>query len=402
MGGGKDQKQANSQLQQQAGYQRQQQSAFDTRNTTDLNASRGRGDELYSSLKGGYEGLLQPGTGLPSSFSGGGSGGGGGGGFALPGLDSRFGAIEDMYKNYMSTGGWDAGTKAAQKERIGLLTDIGKTGGVDEAGQARARGGGVFDEFSRTGGLSDKDQSNIRTRGTSGIPAMYDRVRAEQQRGQAISGGYGPGGAVLANRMARDQSRGAAEAALNAELGIKQQVNQGRQWGAQGMSQSELGLQELLNRNKLSGLTSASDIEGKMMESIMGGQQWGTQGQYGLVSDQQARLDNAAAMNASMGASSAAQSAANEKWAAEFNARQKAAGLEGLNSLYSGPGSGEYNINKQFALDSAGTYGNQIRDLSMAQKTGNRSAWDTAAQFAGAGAGFATGLFGGPTARKKA
>jgi len=106
----------------------------------------------------------------------------------------------------------------------------------------------------------------------------------------------------------------------------------------------------------------------------------------------QGRADQQNAINAAGAANAAAGSSANDKWAQEFNARQKALGLEGLGSLYSGQGSGEYNLNKDFALQSAGSYGGQVRGGSVDQKTGNVNPWDTVGNIAGAVAGGMTGL----------
>jgi hypothetical protein len=379
MGGGKDQAQANQRLAQQAAYQTTQQKEFDTRNEADLTASRGRADELYGSLKGGYESLVNPQTGLPVGAPSGGGGGGGKGG-APNATNSNFKRVEDMYKNYMDTGGWDPTTRGAQQGRIDTLTKIGDTGGLTEDEKARARGGGYYEEFAKTGGYSPDDIRNIRTRATSGIPAMFSRVRDESARAANVQGGYGPGRALLAGRLGREQAGAAADASLNAELGIRDKVNQGRQWGVGGMSSSELALQDLLTKNKLQSLTGASDIQGKMQESIMGGQQWGTGGLY-----QKAKADQAASRAA------AAAGAANSKWQQEFALRQKLAGLSGLGGLYE-TSPAEYNQNKQFDLSSSQGYGGQVIDASVAQKTGNKSAWDTVGSIAGSVAGGMTGL----------
>jgi hypothetical protein len=383
MGGGKDQKQANTQLQQQAAYQSQQQKAFDTRNTSDLDASRKRGDELYESLKGGYGSLASGQAGAVAP------GGGGGGGYQAPALDPRYKDIESMYKGFMDTGGWEPDVRKAQQGRIDTLTDIGKTGGISPEDQARMRGGGVYEEFSKTGGFSDADMRNVRARGASVIPAMYGRINQEANRGAAIQGGYGPGRSLLAGRMAREQAGAAAGAVRDTELGLKGEINKGRQWGTQGMTSSETGLQDLLTRNKLQGNIAGSDIQGKMMESIMGGRQWGTSGEKGLVDEAQQRAE----AQAQAAAASSAAGAANDKWAQEFNARQKLAGLEGLGSLYTSSPE-EYMANKDFAMQSAGSYGNQVNQQSVSQKTGNRSAWDTVGNIAGAVAGGMTGIGG--------
>lgn len=379
MGGGKDQKQANQQLTQQAGYQGQQQKEFDIRNKADLDASRGRADDLYKSMYEGYGSL----AGTPGAGGIGASGGGGGGGGVSVPYDPRFGSVEAMYKQFMDTGGWEPDVRKAQQGRIDKLTEIGTTGGLTEEEKARARGGGYFEEFAKTGGYSDKDRANIRARATSGIPAMYAQMKAQADRGANIQGGYGPGRSVLAGRLGRQQAESLSGAARDAEIGIMEKVNQGRQWGTQGMSTSELNLQDLLSKNKLSGLGGASDIQHKMMESIMGGRQWGTGGLQGLAESDRAAQMSAAAANAAGGRADR-----------EFDLRAKLAGLEGLGSLYTSSPD-EYMQNKGFALKSAGTYGTEVGNASMGLKTGNKSAWDTVGNIAGSVAGGLTGGFGG-------
>lgn len=389
MGGGKDQKQANTQLKEQAAYQGQQQKAFDTRNTADLDASRGRANDLYGSLKGGYESLLNPATGQPIAGGAGGGGGGGGGGFVPPSVtDPRFGKVEDMYKNFMETGGWEDEAKKGQYERIGLMTDMGRTGGIAEADQARIRGGGVYDEFAKTGGYSDRDIANIRSRATAGIPSMYGRIKDESARLGSIQGGYGPGRAAMMSRLGRGAAADIGATSLAAETGIKENVNKGRQWGATGMTTSETGLQDMLTRNKMAGLTGASGATQSMQESLMGGKQWGTGGLHGMAEADRAAAERAAAMSAS----ASAQGAANDRWEREFGLKQKMLGLEGLGGLYTSSPE-EYMANKQFGLSSADVYGGQIGQGSMGLKTGNKSWADYAAPIAGAAAGGLTGGF---------
>ena len=380
MGGGKDQAEANKQLGAQSKYQEGQQKEFDVRNKADLDTSRAKGDTAYKDLYSGYSSLINPMTGQPMSS---GSGGGGGGGYS-PSSDPRFKSVEDSYKNFMDTGGWEPDVRAKQQGRIDSLTEIGRTGGLTEEEKLRARGGGGYEEFAKTGGLNDRDISNIRSRANSGVPAAFSRMKAEGDRFANVQGGAGPGRSIMMGRLGRQQAAGAADASLNAELGIKDKVNQGRQWGIGGMSSSELSLQDLLSKNKLSGLMGGNQSQQAMMESIMGGRHWGTGGMQGMAEN-----DRQAAMSAS------ASGAANDRWAQEFGLRQKLAGLGGLESLYSGPGAGEYNTNKDYALQSSGAYGSGVGQASMGQKTGNTSVWDNVAKVGGAASGIMGGVMSG-------
>lgn len=131
------------------------------------------------------------------------------------------------------------------------------TGGVDPTGQNRMRGSGVFDEFAKTGGLDEAARANIRSRGTATIPAFYQAIRDKLQNQARIGGGAGPGFTASMSRLGRDQGRAAQEAATNTELGLTNQINEGRRWGAGSMSDAESRLQDLMSSNKRFGLSSA-------------------------------------------------------------------------------------------------------------------------------------------------
>jgi len=142
----------------------------------------------------------------------------------------------DVYKGYT-----DIYNRANQPGQYGsYFKNAADTGLVTPENTARMRGGGVFDEFAKTGGLNDTDLTNLRARGTSTIPSYYDAVRNQFQNQNRIAGGTNPSYGGSLSRIARDQSRGASDAALNTELGITQQRNAGRQWGAGQMSFSKV------------------------------------------------------------------------------------------------------------------------------------------------------------------
>jgi hypothetical protein len=257
------------------------------------------------------------------------------------------------------------------------------TGGLTEEEKARARGGGNYEEFAKTGGYSDADKANIRSRSNSTIPSVYAGINANADRYAQVQGGAGPGRSVMAGRLGRQAAESMAGNVRDTEIGIQDKVNQGRQWGTSGMSGSEMSLQGLLSKNKLQGLSDANSAEGSMMQSIMGGREWGTQGM-----NQMAENDRQAA------ASAAAAGAAGDRWQQDFNLNKQLAGLQGLGSLYTSAPS-EYMQNKEMALNSAGAFGQQVNQGSTGLKTGNKTGWDTAAQIgsiaAGVGAGVMTG-----------
>ena len=359
MGGNK------KEVQQHATQNNAYQSSFDTQQKQRSDEAYARSNEAYGGAnqlyqdfaKGGGANLLdQAGYGANPP---GGSGGGGGG------TDPRFSEAENSYRNFMNTGGVDP---ERYNEYQGHLSDIAKTGGwspeqianvnksisgfqgmadtggIDAAGQDRIRGGGIYDEFSKTGGYSDYDVANARARGSSGVPALYSRMREEAGRLGRVQGGGGPGQAALMSRLGRDSARGITEASRETELGIKDAINKGRQWGGEGMTRSETGLQDLLTRNKLAGMSGVVDATGGMANSIAGNRTTAANAAagnevnwQGLQSSNKLAgtrgLEGMAESAASRSASSSAASNADARWKASFLADNMLAGAGGLANL---------------------------------------------------------------------
>jgi hypothetical protein len=301
-------------------------------------------------------------------------------------------------------------------ENIQGLKTFGKTGGLDDAAMARMQGGGVYDEFAKTGGLSMGDRANIRSRATSTIPQFYQNMKDQASAGAAAQGGYGPGQAALMSRFGRGQAAAGADASLNAELGITDKVNAGRLAGAGGMATSAQAANSLRTGNQLAGMTGAGQMEQGLQESIRSGQEYGTSGLDSLGQNQRmadmtaadknagyrmqgtagindmAQADRQAAFQAQSLGQSGSRDAQNQaNWAAEFQRSGQLAGLGGLNSLYSGAGPGELNTNKQFDLTNRGQGVSQGQQGAVDLKTGNKSWADYAAPIAGAVAGGMTG-----------
>lgn len=358
MSGGKDAKKTNQMVDwDRKTAQGEHDSFMDTVNKG-IGGSTDRANDMYNTQFKGFNDFANG----AYDFNPGAGGGSGGGG----GLDSRFGDVENSYRGFMANGGIDTGRFdafqgnlmdiagnggwsperiASMDENIAGYKNIAKTGGVDEAGQARMRGGGVFDEFSKTGGLSMGDRGNIRARGNSTIPAFYRQMQDEQNRAGVVQGGYGPARSAMGGKMARSQAAAGADASLNTELGIMDQVNQGRRWGTEGMATSEGNLQGLMSSNRLAGLAGASNTESNMLNSIAGnrigaasaggGNEIGMQGniQRGKMFGTSG-LEGMAESSAARGAASSAQANADARWAANFNAENRLQGLGGMQSLY--------------------------------------------------------------------
>jgi len=176
------------------------------------------------------------------------------------------------YKDFATTGGWTPEMTGAVGGDIADWKNFASGATISPEDRARMRGGGVYDEFAKTGGYSAGDIANIRSRGTSGVPAFYSTLQEDLERQNAATGGYAPGFGSQMAKLAREQAHGAQSAALDTELGIKEKVNEGRRWGATGMTSSETGLQDLLARNFLGGMQGAAGERMGMYGDITRGQ----------------------------------------------------------------------------------------------------------------------------------
>ncbi len=444
MGGGGEKKRTNAMLDTQNRQAQGEHNEYMGAVSSGLKGSQARASDMYNSMYGGLDRFTSGGGdydptkyGSLNDFTDAGGGGGGSdpGGVGAAGADPRFGEAESSYRNFMGgggvntgmfdrmqgnlaeigeTGGWDAARRASMDQNIQGFKDIAKSGGVDAEGQARMRGSGVFDEFARTGGLSDIDRSRLRARGTSTVPAFYDAARQEAARGASVQGGYGPGQSALLGRMSREGAAEAAKAARETELGISDQVMQGRQWGGQNIASSEGALQGLLSSNRLAGLTGASTTEANMLNSIAGnrtsaagtgagnevgmqgviqkGKMFGTQGLEGMAESAADRAARASAASGAASALSAAQKAANAKWQAEFDRGGRQYGIEGMNSLY---GTAPAEVDMYLGAHDQGQArindtGGRIVDQRMSNNP-QRDWLSTIGGLVGAGAGLMTG-----------
>jgi hypothetical protein len=383
--GGNDSDQAHQIGSQTVANEKNKSDRFDIVNQSDLSQSRSRATLLYNQQLKAYTDLAKDNGGDTSSVAGSG-GGGGGGGSAAPAYsaanDPLFGESENNYRGFSKTGGWDPNRIASLDSDIAGLKKIGETGGVDDEGVARIRGGGVFDEFAKTGGISDADKNNIRSRATSVIPAAYARMQAENDRARVAQGGYGPGAAALQSRLMRQQQSGISDAARDAELGITSQVNEGRKWGAGSMSTAELGLADLTSKNKINSLMGAGNLETGMVSDINKGKMFGVAGLEGMAQANR----NADLTQQGINASRAASGAANAQFDQMLKFNRQNASAQGLNSLYTSIPA-EYFGNKDFDLKNR-QLTNQTNIGVANMMTGN-NAPSTWANIVGAGASVA-------------
>ena len=110
-----------------------------------------------------------------------------------------------------------------------------------------------YTDFATTGGYSEADKNAIRSRESSSLASLYGNLQDQLARQKSVQGGYSPGFSGQNAKMARDLASATAEGVRNTDIGIQEAVNQGKLAGLGGLG----GMESL----KLSGLgLTASQI----------------------------------------------------------------------------------------------------------------------------------------------
>ena len=162
------------------------------------------------------------------------------------------------YRNFLDrdTSGFGVGSEAR-----GGYSRYAHGGGLTPENISRLRGGGVYDEFARTGGLSEADKGTYRARGTASIPAFYGNLRNELATSRAAQGNYSPGYDAQMAKSVRDQAGAYQDAATNVEGDILDKVSAGRKWGATGMSDAERSIVDAIQRGEMFGISGLADAD---------------------------------------------------------------------------------------------------------------------------------------------
>ena len=344
---------------------------------TAYNENSAKTGDLWNAYGGLASGSRPAATNADSSLgsgvasSGGSNGGGVGGGTPTGGdyfsnaegyatnLAGQYGGVNpEFYKNMMNNGG------------------------LDETAINNFRGNGVFNEFQKTGGWSDSDKANFRSRSSSMLPAMYKNMADSMDRRRNVQGGYAPGFDSSTRAMARSQGQAMADANTNAELGLANQIRSGRQWGAEGGANAENALQSLRT--------------GNMMGAESLAQQGRTTGAGLLTQIGSGRTQRDTTM-AGVGASNRATDSANERFQKQLDWDRERTGLAGqsdlMNLLY-----GQQNNYDQNFLRGASQQDQMNSGMFDSRLSGINSTpgWqDVAAPFVGAAAGLAGGFMSG-------
>lgn len=409
MGSNREQKKTNRMLEENNRQNQAEHQKFNNEVQSDRDAARGRANDLWSTVSSGYKTFAGGGPSAPN---------GGSGGFSLaPETSAKLGKVGNFYNTLSDTGGVDAGRLRGGQP---VYQDFMKSGGWDPEAVGRMRGDardmrsissdgnvasrmrgmGVFDEFAKTGGFSDDNIRDIRARSNSAIPSMYSTAMDEVNRQGSLSGISGPGQAALMARMGREAARDSAVNRRDTELGISDRVREGRMQGAtqlagaegayqgmrmgalQGAAGLEHGIESGLSANKLAGADRYTQSEQNTQDRILDGQKYGHAGLERMASDEESR-----------GRASAAASAGDARFAAEWDRDNRMYGLGGLHKLYGDT------PNELLSMYGVGLDGRRTNIAAQGQNVDQRMAnnpqrdWmSTLAGLAGAAGGAMTGF----------
>jgi hypothetical protein len=139
----------------------------------------------------------------------------------------------------------------------------GRSIGQAESDYGRLSSG--YQNFANSGGFSPEDISAIRARTIAPTRSVYANANREVDRMRSLQGGMSPGYGTLKARMAREGSQALSDANLNAEAGIAELVNRGKQFGLSGgtsLYSSTPGMANMFGNQALQSAGQLIDVEG--------------------------------------------------------------------------------------------------------------------------------------------
>jgi hypothetical protein len=230
-------------------------------------------------------------------------------------------------REFGKTGGFTPGRESSIMENVAGLKNIGATGGLSSENIERMRGLGGFDEFAKTGGYTPESIANIKAQALSPIGSYASGTRDELARRRSLQGGYAPGFDAANRQLSRDTARQIANTSLNANVGIQDRINAGRQWGIGGLAQAEGGIAGMQSQNKLAGYQGAGNMELQLQNMISN-----YRGQGLSMEQATARAIDDLQTQTSMFNSQQQQQA--DQYNADMALRKESFGVGGLQGLY--------------------------------------------------------------------
>lgn len=135
---------------------------------------------------------------------------------------------------------------------------------------------GGLEDFTKTGGYSDEDISNIRERSISPIRSIYDSASRNLNRQKNIQGGYSPNFGAVQAKLARDMSSAIGERTTAANANIAQMVQQGKLAGSTALAPIKARENEFKNQfvqSEAARKQQSKDTDyNKILETIRGQQ----------------------------------------------------------------------------------------------------------------------------------
>ncbi len=155
--------------------------------------------------------------------------------------------IRLLLSNLTQTGGYDpnqvnairntfSGIQNNLKDTYNTDTGFEGTSGAFDPTQLKSVLGG-YQNFADTGGFSDQQRQQYLEQATSGVPAIYNTLKQQQQQHQAATGGLGTGGDVA--QLARQLSQAQIGAEQKGQVDLNTQINTNKLAGLGGLSTTD-------------------------------------------------------------------------------------------------------------------------------------------------------------------
>jgi hypothetical protein len=154
------------------------------------------------------------------------------------------------------------------------------TNATNQQNQFANQAGAGYADFATTGGITPEQQQLTREQTASGIGSLYSSLKQNLQQRQRTQGGYSPGYGANERSLGRDTAAATGGAVNNANLGLLQQIQQGKLAGLGGQTSlanlyggqvpALLGIGERSQAAKPGFLQEAGAVEG-LASPIFGG-----------------------------------------------------------------------------------------------------------------------------------
>jgi hypothetical protein len=226
----------NADMEKQRSIMNQQSASLGANFANRQHQAQQRNDQDYSSIRSGYQGLLDGSSGT--------------GGSSARSSDYSWG---DQFNPML------------QSDHDSILA-YGRNP-ISDSDKARMRGGGIYEEYAKTGGWDDKRKNDYIEQGSQVAKRQFGDLSNELARKANVAGNTNAGSYTSSqSRLARDSAHAGQDAVRSAGLDVANSVDKNRQFGAQGMTDSEAKLQALLMQARLGAGQQGNQLALGMMQ----------------------------------------------------------------------------------------------------------------------------------------